>query len=379
MPAQERTEQATEKHLKSVRSKGQLQKSRDLPAWIAIAAAVAVIPMTIRTAQTAAATQIFGFREMILHPSASGALAALSSGLGSIVGTVWPLLAVVVVTIILATAAQGGIHRKKLTPRFEQFDLFAGIRHIFGARNAWELAKTLAKAGIIGVGLFVVVQAAIPVVLQTGGMTIPALMAAAESRIGSLLQLAIGGGLLFAGIDVFVVMRRNRTQSRMTKREVKDEHKSTDGDPMVRAHRRSRQLAMSRNRMIAAVADASVVLVNPTHVAVAVAYEPGASAPRVVAKGADLIATRIREEAAAKGIPMVMDVPLARSLHAACALGQEIPLEFFTPVAHVLAFVMALKRRGGSPGIVHTLPATHSAPATHSRRPPISSRRPVRS
>ena len=128
---------------------------------------------------------------------------------------------------------------------------------------------------------------------------------------------------------------------------------------------------MSRNRMIAAVAEASVVLVNPTHVAVALKYEPGASAPRVVAKGADLIATRIREEAAATGIPMVMDVPLARSLHAACDIGQEIPLEFFTPVAHVLAFVMALKRRGGSPGDIHTLPS-----APQRQRTPVS-RRPV--
>jgi flagellar biosynthetic protein FlhB len=369
MPAQERTEQATEKHLKSVRSKGQLQKSRDLPAWIAIAAVVLLIPMTIDSANASAAAQIFGFRDVIGHPSASGALAALSAGLGSVASTVWPLFAVVAVTIVAATAAQGGIHRKKLTPRFDQFDLLKGVRHMFGARNAWELVKTFAKATIVGLGLYVVVQAAIPLVMQTGAMTLPALLAAAEASMGSLLQLSIAGGLLFAVIDVVVVMRRNRTQSRMTKREVTDEHKSTEGDPLVRAHRRSRQLAMSRNRMIAAVSEASVVLVNPTHVAVALKYEPGESAPRVMAKGADLIATRIREEAAAKGVPMVMDVPLARSLHAACDIGQEIPLEFFTPVAHVLAFVMALKRRGGSPGDIHTLPSARQQGSPVRRRP----------
>jgi flagellar biosynthetic protein FlhB len=368
MSAQERTEQATEKHLTSARSKGKLQKSRDLPAWISIGVAIAMLPLAIGDAQQAAQAQIFGFRDIILDPTPAGARAALATGLQSVVGTVWPLLAVVAVTIVAATAAQGGIHRKKLSPRFEQFDLLRGLRHLFGARSAWELVKTLGKAALVGTGLWVVVQGLIPLVLQTGGLSVPALVAAAQGALGSLLQLAIGGGLLFAAIDVFVIMRRNRAQTRMTKREVKDEHKSAEGDPMIRAQRRSRQLAMSRNRMIAAVADASVVLVNPTHVAVALTYEPGASAPRVVAKGADLIASRIREEAAAKGVPMVKDVPLARALHGACALGQEIPAEFFTPVAHVLAFVMALQKRGGSITDIHTLPPAQP-------RTPVTGRR----
>jgi flagellar biosynthetic protein FlhB len=112
---------------------------------------------------------------------------------------------------------------------------------------------------------------------------------------------------------------------------------------------------MSRNRMIAAVASADVVLVNPTHVAVALHYEPGKSAPRIVAEGAGTVAARIREEAEKERVPMVRDVPLARALHGACELGQEIPLEFYTAVAGVLAFVMALKARGAAAG-VHTVP-----------------------
>lgn len=373
MSAQERTEQGTEKHLKSLRSKGRLQKARDLPAWLSIGVAVALIPMIIGSAQQAAESQIFAFRDIIRDPTPASALAALGTGLLSVAGTVWPLLLVVALTIVAATAAQGGIHLKKLTPHFEQFDLLKGIRNMFGARSAWELAKTLGKAALVGIGLYVVVQGLVPLVLQTGGLSVPALVAVAQGSLGSLLQLAIGGGLLFAAVDLVVVLRRNRAATRMTKREVKDEHKSAEGDPMIRAQRRSRQLAMSRNRMIAAVADASVVLVNPTHVAVALKYEPGGSAPQVVAKGADLIAARIREEALAKGVPMVSDVPLARALHAACDLGQEIPAEFFTPVAHVFAFVMALKRRGGSLTDIHTLPAPQRA------RTPIDSRRLVRS
>src|SRR5690606_17438233 len=138
-------------------------------------------------------------------------------------------------------------------------------------------------------------------------------------------------------------------------KEVKDETKNTDGDPLIKAQRRSRQLAMSRNRTIAAVGGSDVVLVNPTHIAIALKYEPGKSAPRVVAKGAGVVASRIREEAEAKAVPIVRDVPLARALHATCELGDEIPVELYTAVARVLAFVMALKRRG-SKGGVHTVP-----------------------
>jgi flagellar biosynthetic protein FlhB len=187
---------------------------------------------------------------------------------------------------------------------------------------------------------------------------------AAAGGVAAMLQFAIVAGLALAFADVFVVMKRNMKQTRMTKKEVKDEHKNSDGDPLVKGQRRARQLAMSRNRMIAAVGDADVVLVNPTHVAVAIKYEPGKSAPRVVAKGADLTATRIREEAEKKGVPMVRDIPLARAIHGSCELGHEIPLELYDSVARVLAFVMALKKRGAAAG-THTMarPTTTSLTA----------------
>ena len=165
---------------------------------------------------------------------------------------------------------------------------------------------------------------------------------------------AVLAGLALAVLDVFVVMRRNRKKTRMTKKEVKDENKNTDGDPLIKSQRRSRQLAMSRNRMMAAIADSDVVIINPTHIAIALKYEPGKSAPRVVAKGSGTIAARIREQATTDGVPMVRDIPLARALHAACELGQEIPVELYNQVARVLAFVMALKLRGAAAG-VHTM------------------------
>jgi flagellar biosynthetic protein FlhB len=114
---------------------------------------------------------------------------------------------------------------------------------------------------------------------------------------------------------------------------------------------------MSRNRMIAAIGSADVVLVNPTHYAVAIKYEPGKSAPRVVAKGAGAIAARIRSEAEEKNVPLVRDIPLTRALHAACELNQEIPVELYDSVARVLAFVMQLKNRGRTRPPASTRPA----------------------
>jgi flagellar biosynthesis protein FlhB len=359
--AQERTEEATEKHLKEVRSKGQLQKSRDLTAWVGLAAAAVMVPMTFASAQQAAVSQLFSVQSVMQDPTTGGALTALSTGLQSIIGTIWPMLAVVAFAIIASSAVQGGIHLKRFTTHFEHFNLVKGVGRMFGGKALWETVKVLAKAVVVGAGFYFVLQTWMPVLMQSGGLSIDGLLSSTQDGIWALLRSAIGAGLIFSGLDVFVIMRRNRKTSRMTKRQIKDEHKNAEGDPLVRAHRRSRQLAASRSRMIQAISEADVVLLNPTHVAVALKYEPGKSAPRVVAKGADLVAARIREEAKERGVPMVEDIPLARALHKACAIGQEIPFEFFTQVAQVLAFVMALKKRGASLNRIHHLPTKENA------------------
>jgi flagellar biosynthetic protein FlhB len=138
-------------------------------------------------------------------------------------------------------------------------------------------------------------------------------------------------------------------QLRMTPREIKDENRQTEGDPMVKQALRSRQVAMSRNRMLAAVSTADVVVVNPTHYAVALHYESGKGAPRVVAKGADALAAKIRERAREHGVPIVEDKPLTRLLYRVCELEDEIPAELYVAVARILAFVLALRRPGVGP------------------------------
>ena len=132
----------------------------------------------------------------------------------------------------------------------------------------------------------------------------------------------------------------------MSKQEIKDEARQSEGDPMVKGQIRAAQRRMSRLRMMAEIANADAIVVNPTHVSVAIKYDAVKGAPRVVAKGADVIAARIREEAAKHGVPMVEDVPLARTLFRLCEIGDEIPAQLYEAVARLLAFLFALKANG---------------------------------
>ncbi|WP_167138785.1 EscU/YscU/HrcU family type III secretion system export apparatus switch protein [Diaminobutyricimonas sp. TR449] len=352
--AEERTEQATQKRMKDVRQKGKLTRSQDLTAWVGVGAAAVMVPTTIGLAAQAGATQAATFTSVIANPEPARAVAALGDGLGSITASLTPLFAVVAIAVLIAAATQGGIHFRQFKPRTEQFNPVTGLKRIFGLQALWEGAKALLKVVVIALVLWVVIQGMIPVLSSAGGLPVTTLLDTAGSAAAALLQTAVIAGLALAAIDLFVVMRRNRKQTRMTKKEVKDENKSSDGDPLIKSQRRSRQLALSRNRMIAAVGSADVVLLNPTHIAVALTYEPGKSAPRVVAKGSGEVAARIREEAEKHRVPMVRDVPLARAVHAACEIGQEIPVELYNAVARVLVFVMSLKTRGAGQG-VHTM------------------------
>ncbi|TFC52091.1 EscU/YscU/HrcU family type III secretion system export apparatus switch protein [Cryobacterium sp. TmT2-59] len=352
----EKTEQATEKRMREVRSKGQLSKSQDLTAWLGIGAAAVMTPVTVGLAAQAGTGQMLNIRMLIARPDPDLAVQMLGESLGSMAGILTPMLATVFVVVLGGAVAQGGVHFKRVAGKYEQFNLVTGLGRTFGGQAVWQGVKALLKTIAVGVVLTLVIQGLTPVLMTAGGLPVTALIDAATGGAVSLVQSAVIAGLVLAAADVFVVMKRNRKRTRMTKKEVTDENKSSEGDPQVKSQRRSRQLAMSRNRMIASVATADVVLVNPTHFAVALRYEPGKSAPRVVAKGAGVIAARIREQAETDGVPIVRDIPLARALHSACDLGQEIPIELYNAVARVLAFVLALKARGsGASTGVHTM------------------------
>ncbi|GAA1156559.1 EscU/YscU/HrcU family type III secretion system export apparatus switch protein [Nesterenkonia sandarakina] len=360
-PTGERTEQATAQRMKEVREKGKLSRSQDLTAWLGIGAAAATMPWVLEIGREAGAQQLGSVRAVIAAPDPVLAVTTLGEAFTSMLLTLGPMLAAVVVAVMAGAVLQGGVRFRKFALKAEHLDPVKGLKRTFGLQALWQGLKALLKTVVVGVMLWFVINSLMPLLLSTGLLPLSSLLSAAGSGTVSLLQASILAGVGLAVVDLLVVARRNRKHTRMTKQEVKDEHKKTDGDPLVRQQRRSRQLEMSRNRMIAAVGDADVMIVNPTHVAVALSYQPGFAAPKVVALGTDNIALRLREEAATHRVPMVRDISLARALHAECSLGSEVPVELFTQVAQVLAFVMQLKERGGASG-VHTVPAARRQP-----------------
>jgi flagellar biosynthetic protein FlhB len=189
----------------------------------------------------------------------------------------------------------------------------------------------------------------------------------------TLLWATTVTGLILALFDYGYMRHTVMKQLRMSPHDIKQEMKQSEGDPMMKGAIRSRQLAMSRNRMLSAVADADVVLVNPTHFAVALSYQPHRGAPRVVARGAGALALKIRERAKEARVPVVEDKPLTRLLYRVCDLGDEIPAELYLAVAKILAFVMAAGRPGRTAGArrpltTATLPELPAKSVMRSRR-----------
>jgi flagellar biosynthetic protein FlhB len=302
--------------------------------------------------------------DVIADPDPTEALHILKDGMMSAAWAVLPLAMTMMVIGIAAAGAQGGIRvaTKLFIPKFSRLNPLPGIKKMLGPQALWEGTKALVKTTVLGIVLYSTTKDVIPVLMTAGQLPLPSLLGVVSDATIGLIRAAAAAGIVMAAADYFVVRRRTNKQLRMSKEEVKQEHKNSDGDPLIKAQIRARQMAMARNRQMADVPLADVVLVNPTHVAVALRYDASKGAPRVVAKGQGPIATKIRELAAEHRIAIVQDVPLARALHGSCEVGAEIPAEFFGAVAKVLAFVMSLKARGSSAGL-HRSPNSASPAA----------------
>jgi flagellar biosynthetic protein FlhB len=352
----EKSEKATPKRIKKARSEGQIGNSPEVGTWLGLLAASFVLPKLMHSLFAIGTTGLVEVAATIRQPDTAHAMAAASSLFHSAITTIVPLGLMIAAISTAMVAAQGGIRvaPKLLKPKLKRLNPLSGIKRMFGPQGAWNLVKALLKTAALAGVVYASVHRLVPSVMGSGSLQLSTLVNTATSSVLSLLRYASAAGLAMAVVDWMVVRRRNNKSLKMTKEEVKEEFKSSEGDPHIRGQRRSRQLAMARNRMMADVQTADVVLVNPTHVAVALKYEPARGAPRVVAKGADHVAARIRALAEQHRVPMVTDVPLARTLYKACEVGQEIPPDLYRAVATVLAFIMTLKKRGSAAG-VHTV------------------------
>ncbi|GGJ82295.1 flagellar biosynthetic protein FlhB [Pilimelia anulata] len=356
----EKTEKPTPQKLKQARSEGQIQKSPDVGAWVGMLAASFLIPMMMESAVASARRLLETVPATITDPDPTRFGPMLRDAMIAVGVAVGPLAVTLLVLGVGGVAAQGGLHiaTKLFIPKFSRLNPWNGFKQKFGPHAWWEGVKALIKTSVLGAVLYYQIKDLLPQLMYSGRIPLANLLGTVSGAVTSLIRVAAAAGLAMALADVIVVRRRTNKQLRMSKQDIKDEHKKTEGDPHVKGQIRARQIAMARNRMMADLPKADVIVVNPKHVAVALRYEPERGAPKMIAKGADNLARKIREIATENRIPLVQDVPLARALHDNCEIGQEIPPQFYGAVAKVLAFIMSLKAKGSAAGMHHPPPSS---------------------
>ncbi|MDY6813323.1 MAG: flagellar biosynthesis protein FlhB [Pseudomonadota bacterium] len=343
---QERTEQPTPRRLQQARDKGQVARSRELASAAVVTAGAGGLALFGPALAEGLAA---GMREALLRagePAGQTRLAlALGEGIGPLLLPMLALLGLLVVVAIGASVAIGGlaVSGKALAPKPDKLNPVAGLKRIFAVRGLVELLKALGKFAIVGSVAVAVLWSLHERVLLLGRLELEPGAAAAASLF-ALAFAAIAAGLwLIAALDVPYQLWEHGRQLRMTRQEVRDELKETEGRPEVKARIRGLQRELSQRRMLEAVPAAAAVIVNPVHVAVALRYEADMAAPEVVAKGRGEVALKIRELARSHRVPIVSAPPLARALYRQVELGERIPAGLYVAVAQILAYVHQLR------------------------------------
>ncbi len=356
----QRTEAPTPKRKREAREKGQIAKSPEIAAWGGALAALFLLRWSMSTGAARFEGLMAHMGQAVSRPTESGALRflgeAMAAGLLTLAPVALGLMALGVTIEMAQVASKPSL--KRLKPDFSRLNPAKGFKRLFSKRALWETTKGLLKLVLVAGVTYPVLRSMVSA-LAAGGLQAGEAAKVAGSGAMTLLRNAAAAGLALAVADYVMQRRRVMAEMRMTRQEVREELRQSEGDPHVKHAIRSRQAGLSRNRMLSAVATADVVLVNPTHYAVALRYEVTRGAPEVVAAGAGVVAASIRAEAEEHRVPIVEDPPLTRVLHRVCEVGDTIPGPLYEAVAGVLAFVYGLRRRGTIGG-VH--PSTRRGP-----------------
>lgn len=344
-----KTEEPTEKKVRDAEERGNTPSSKEAPIFAAIAATLIGSVFLIRSS-AGEATQFLstflsdpGGFDISTGKNTTTLLILAVMQAAVFVG---PLLLLFMVFGLSASFLQHPpqLALERITPQFSRISPMAGWKRIFGLQGIMEFGKSLAKFIAIATVTWLILKSdkntVVTAMLQDPS-TIPELILSIAIR---LLSAACVATIVIVTVDLVWTRKSWRRSLRMTKQEVKEEHKQAEGDPILKARRLSLARDRARNRMMAAVPRATMVVANPTHYAIALRYVQGeGGAPMVLAKGTDLIALKIREIAEANDIPVIEDRALARSLHAAVQIDQMIPPEFYKVVAELLCLVYARK------------------------------------
>jgi len=364
----EKTEQPSERRLEQAREEGQLARSRELNTfaillaggaglWLMGASISSGMLKLLHDGLSLNAALVFKPEYLLPH------LYEMS------VSALWIFLPLLLLLLVVAGFSpmmlSGWVFSPKaLEPKFSRMNPFSGIARMFSTHSLIELAKAIAKAVLIGgIGGWIIWknrEAYLFLSSESPVVAIPHL----ANILWSCFLAIMGGLALIAVIDVPFQLYEHTKKLKMTKEEVRQEAKETEGNPEIKGRLRSMQREMARRRMMAAIPTADVVVTNPTHYAVALKYnENGMRAPIVVAKGTHLLAARIREIATENNIPILEAPPLARALYKHCELEQSIPEALYNAVAQVLAYVFQLRAYNKSGGYYPDLPTELPVPA----------------
>lgn len=352
----QQTEEATPKRLQDAREKGQVPQSKEPSTAIAylVGASLGITGIGAFCINSLAKMmREFLSGQVAFHATATG-MQQLLILVGKIIGMVlMPIaLPILILGVLVNVMVTGPVFSlEPLKPSLDKLNVIAGIGRMFSTKSLSELVKSLLKIAVISLACSVVLMGLWPETLramQTAPIDIGRLAVAGSLKLTGLAAMLFTA---IALLDVFYQRWEHGKSMRMSQKEIRDEHKESEGDPHVKGRIRRLQMEMSRNRMMADVPKADVVITNPTHIAVALAYEPeNPGAPRVIAKGQGKIAEKIRKIARENSIPVQENKPLARSLYKHVKLGAEIPEHLYEAVAIILAEIFQVKaaRRMGA-------------------------------
>lgn len=351
----EKTESPSPRKIEKAREEGQVPQSRELSAFMVLmAGGGAVWVLGDSFAQTLADVVRTGlqFDHQLATDPAVLINKMLQQSADAIIGMT-PMLLIIVVAALAGPIVMHGwmFNSKALAPKFSRMNPLSGLKRMVSVDSLSELVKSLAKVVLLGLIAGMVMWKGLDALFALGLDSVQDSSRAMGHLLAKSFLLISAGMLLVVLLDVPYQLWRYYTQLKMTREEIRQEVKESEGDPHIKARIRSMQREVARRRMMSEIPTADVVVTNPTHYAVALKYSEGAMrAPRVVAKGADLVAARIREEARNHQVPILEAPPLARALYRHTELEQEIPVALYTAVAEVLAYVYQLKRYQTSGG-----------------------------
>ncbi len=345
---QEKTETATSRKREKAREEGQVAKSPEIASVLVLLVGISVLYLvgSFSYEKMEQALQELVTFKQIPAVDSQFCVSLLKKTLVYYFLVILPVLAAVFLTAFAANYAQVGFHfsTKAISPKISKFNVVKGFGRLLSLRSLVELGKSMLKLTIIGTVAYFAIRSEIGDIVKLYDAEISYIFLFIFKGIFKIFIWVLIIMVFVATLDYAYQRWQYEQDLKMTKQEVKEEHKETEGDPQVKSRIRSIQMQAARRRMMQSVPDADVVVTNPTHLAVAIQYDPMAmDAPKVVAKGAGVVAERIRAIAGEHHIPVVENKELARNLYKTIDIGGTIGSEFFKAVAELLAYVYKLK------------------------------------